>query len=476
MSEEKLINYMLLVGSQFEDIYGHKHYLKEVISSGGQGAVFQTADPNIAVKIGFSEGSENDAVLDDSRNDEFNKIRLLPLPEKINLTLPKATLKGLFGYVMVLLDDMGSFTDALNSVEPAENEWLCGFSNMGKQWMSIYGKYIASGSSRRRLELFMRFAGILAQLHGAGLVFCDVSLNNVFASKNLNKYNVWLIDCDNVNYQVITSSGGGVYTPGYAAPEVVEEGEMTMYSDCYAFAECFFHELTKTHPFRGKREEELFEQASPEEAEDQLFRGYEPWIFDKQNDSNRADNTAVIHDFVLTDKLMELFDRTFSELGRFDIFTRPTMPEWGEAIADAADNTIMCPKCQMSSIYKNGVCQWCDKKISAVKIESYFDKTGLKPFWSFTHEFDKEINIPMRLFDGFSVTDIDRNAFVLKQNESGFSAVMLDRDWKMTDLKFDGINGGDISYGGFKFKETFSFEAVHKGCGDKIFVKGRIIK
>ena len=98
---------------QFDDIYGYTHNTTSEISRGGQGIVFRTENPNIAVKValnslrnGFSE--------DASDNEVFESLRLLPIPKKINLTLPQATLRKYSGYVMTLLDDMESFESAFD--------------------------------------------------------------------------------------------------------------------------------------------------------------------------------------------------------------------------------------------------------------------------------------------------------------------------------------------------------------------------
>ena len=42
------------MGQQFEDIYGYTHNTTSEISRGGQGIVFRTENPNIAVKVALN--------------------------------------------------------------------------------------------------------------------------------------------------------------------------------------------------------------------------------------------------------------------------------------------------------------------------------------------------------------------------------------------------------------------------------------
>ncbi len=396
----------------FEDNYGHKHYLTNEISRGGQGAVFRTTDANIAVKLSL----ENDQpVMDDSENDVFNKIRLLPFVKNLNITLPRALLNGASGYVMDLLADMNSFSKLFSTdrYEPLHTEWIDSMAAQNPKYMDVLARYAASGGSRRRLELYLGFAGALAKLHCSGLVFCDVSPNNVFGSTRSDRRNVWLIDSDNVNYQAITIRGKGTcYTPGYAAPEVLETFESSMYSDSYAFMVCLFYDITLVHPFMGKRFAELCEEEDAEYADMQLYGGYEPWILDCENDANRGDTTVPVN-IILSDGLLGCMQRMFSEMGRTDVMTRPTMPEIGMHIAKNLDVTVTCPHCGMSGIY-DGKCRWCDEKSDVIYLNSYHSHGGVKtaPLWECVCSItDNGVDVPMRLAEGYRPDNTDKSLF-----------------------------------------------------------------
>lgn len=464
-----------------EDIYGHKHTLTNEISRGGQGVVFRTDDPNIAIKLSLKDGMP---IMDPSGNSAFNKLRLLPLPYGIRLTMPKAVLNDAEGYVMDLLEDMNSFNKLFYPGEPESedglwlhNDWIDGLAENDIRLARCFASYIYSGASRRRLLLYMKYAGVLTQLHCAGMVFCDVSNNNVFASSDLDKYNVWLIDSDNVNYQAITLKGSSVYTPGYTAPEVLELGQFSMYSDCFAFASALFETLTLHHPFKGPAFEALYEEQDYEyeEAENIVYSGSMPWICDEDDTENVIENgTSIPCGFVMTDGLMNLFQRTFGRDGREDAFSRPTMPEWTQTLAREADRTVICPCCGMGGIYReDGRCVWCDGKETVLKLTSYFVDSD-EPLWEFVKEYDgSAAEIPLRAAVGFAVSQLDAIAFTLK---SEGEYLILGNVYP--DISIAVLDKGAYTdvVGSYKLHGEIKLKVTPKNGLREILVEGSIIK
>lgn len=464
-----------------EDIFGHKHTLTSEISRGGQGVVFRTDDPNIAVKLSLKDGMP---IMNPSGNTVFNKLRLLPLPHGIKLTMPKAVLIDAEGYIMDLLEDMNSFNKLFYPGEPRNsdgfwlhNEWIDGLAENNVQLAQCFASYIYSGASHRRLLLYMKYAGVLTQLHCAGMVFCDVSNNNVFASSDLDMYNVWLIDSDNVNYQAVTLKGNSVYTPGYAAPEVLELGQFTMYSDCFAFAVALFETLTLNHPFKGSAFETLYEEQDYEyeEAENIAYGGSMPWICDEDDPENILENgTCIPCDYVMTNDLMRLFQRTFGKEGREDAFSRPTMPEWAEALAREADITVNCPHCGMGGIYhKSGVCLWCDSKEKVIKLTSYLIGEN-EPLWEFVKEYDgNAIEIPSRMVDGFAVSRLDVTVFTLKGEGNYLILGNVCSDFSVAVLD----NGDYVDVAGnYKLCEEIRIKVTPKNGLRGVLIEGSVIK
>ena len=132
-----------MMKKQYEDVYGHIHMLKKQIGeAGGQGVVFRTMDPDLAVKL-IHNSTKTDVSTDTSRNRRYTELRLLPLPDRINLTLPRAELKDAAGYVMTLLGDMQEFGDAFT---PGDAN-----SGMTNPWLDEMRDKIGRASCRERV-------------------------------------------------------------------------------------------------------------------------------------------------------------------------------------------------------------------------------------------------------------------------------------------------------------------------------------
>ena len=99
------------MNQQYEDIYGNVFSIDKELSSGGQGIVYKTKEPNVLLKIEWDPQTQN-INLDTEDNKKFDEIRLLPIPQNTNITLPQSILKDCVGYSMRMLDEMISFEEA----------------------------------------------------------------------------------------------------------------------------------------------------------------------------------------------------------------------------------------------------------------------------------------------------------------------------------------------------------------------------
>ena len=346
------------------DERGNVHVLKEMLGEGGQGIVFATTNPDIAVKLiagGNEPASERRGTLlerltyasgaslikgDAARNElraRLETVRTLPHPDDLHLAEPLAMLRGHVGYTMRLLRDM---VPIRTLILPPEN---------------IAEEYLATGGLRRRLRLLAKAAEILGRLHSIPLVYADVSPNNVFISSSAEASEVWLIDADNLHFE--SAPGPQVYTPGFGAPEIVAgRAPVSTLSDGYAFAVLAFYVLAQIHPFLGN----LVEEGGWEESVDlekQAYAGELPWVEDDDDDSNRSDK-GIPRELVLTPRLTKLFQQTFG-VGRQDAASRPSMLEWAEVLHQCADWTVACEGCGSTFYAPREKCPWCDSSPSA---------------------------------------------------------------------------------------------------------------
>ena len=180
----------------YVDTYGRSHIASKVLSSGGQGIVYKTEEPNTLIKLEWNPFTQ-EINKDVSNNEKFDEIRILPLLEKTNLTLPQTILRDVAGYTMRMLDDMKSFDEVFSMMgqEKVQNGWLKEIEESDAELAAIFEQYITSGGIRKRLKSYLKAACVLAKIHASGLVYCDVSDKNMFVSEAANKDNVWLIDC-----------------------------------------------------------------------------------------------------------------------------------------------------------------------------------------------------------------------------------------------------------------------------------------
>lgn len=407
---------LLTSGEKITDLNGNEHIIEKHIGGGGQGDTYSTKDPSIALKINRK----------DDNNELFEALLRLPIPKNINVTLPITILKEKTGYVMSFLEKMMSFEDTFKKILLPEkdeviNSWLKNFdTEENKVLFNDFYSYQKTGGKRRRLLAYLKSGITMAKLHTNGLVYCDFSTNNVFISENIEYNNVYFIDADNLNFQEYTKKEAYT-TPGFAAPEVINGGGCTYYSDDYSLILSFFWDLVELHPFKGKRlEEGDFDET--EILEQQAMDGILPWIRDKEDDSNFKDNETYELLVRENSELDNLFDRTFSQKGKEKKLTRPTSFELTYEIVKELDRTIKCKNCEMEYVIRNegNKCSWCDcthNKILKVNTFKLYPNGKKNKIWDFMKEIkiDKdEISIPVRIAEDFLIDRLEEELFKIK--------------------------------------------------------------
>lgn len=332
------------------DSDGNEFRVMEKLGEGGQGVVYTTDDPNLAIKQPIQNGH-----IDTSRdfNRVFENIRHLPLPKNLHITSPIAILQNEPGFVMRL---------------------MAGRTSLVKYDTDDYKQYGDTGSTKVRLQILAATAVTLARLHAAGLVYGDISTNNIYVDKD-DKSSVWLIDPDNLRFEV-ERQGSSLYTPGYGAPEVVRGEDCSRpTSDVWAFAVLSYRLLTMIDPFLGRIVLENTDEDSwdasiggiAEDPESRARAGLLPYVDDPIDDSNRAEQNGVVmglpRQWVLTSALKRLIDRTFCE-GRKAAWRRPSMLEFARALQAAADVSVVCRSCGRTFFHcQFDACPWCDEQL-----------------------------------------------------------------------------------------------------------------
>jgi len=402
------------------DEYGNLHYPADELARGGQGVVFHTKDADLAIKQPLDASGNVDKSV--NMHQLFQSIRLLPLPSGISISLPVAILRDEPGYVMRLLSGMKPFSsfdlngntmnrlrDSISSNELELPKWLSEVSDE-KVALRLF-HYANTGSTRRRLLALSKCASILGRLHSAGLVYSDISHNNVYIDGSDN-CDVWLIDSDNLRFEEY-EGGNAVFTPHYGAPEVVQGLDKSRpRTDCWSFAVMSFRILALCHPFIGKRvlapeddgggwDAEPEEDGAQVDLDEQAYAGLLPFIDDENDKTNSPVSFALPRELVASPEIRQLFQESFGP-GRIQPYRRPLMPFWACELARAYDRFLDCSGCRMSYLaHEFEKCPYC----GAPRPGFLRVKTDR---WEAISPVDaKEFSLRHRLFNPFSLENND---------------------------------------------------------------------
>ena len=424
---------------QFVDEYFNVHEKGAELGRGGQGVVFRTKDPDVAVKLALDGAGR--PVTQASYVEKLRRVRTLPVPPGLHLSTPSAVLRDTAGYAMRLLNDMVPFSHFW----PDPKKYAGNGSLEIPEWLTGIAPELAfnilcyrdTGGLRRRLLALYECSTILARLHGAGLVYGDVSPANAFIKGDMASREVWLIDADNLRFETV-GTAPGVYTPGFGGPELVQglDGGRPR-TDCHAFAVLAFWMLTLQHPFIGDYVEQggdhdwADDDGGNEDLDEKAYAGHVPWIHDEDDDCNSTDK-GLPRPLVVTEELMRLFQETFGP-GRTKFWRRPSVFHWPPALARALDQAITCPGCGMG--YYSDIrdasqhCPFCDAVRPRTLEVAAYDWLGKPverelPAWRLTDVWAPDspdpVRLPHRLLYPFSVSEGDRDILELSREGNEF--------------------------------------------------------
>lgn len=437
-----------------KDQLSQRHKLTKKLGQGGQGIVYRTSDPELLVKMPLKDNKEiTDKAEVKNFQVQLERLYLLPLTEAMHITKPLYLLEEQAGYVMQMMQDMqpiGEWLPKILSKQVAKHftrpAWLS--DDVPLEAAYSLAMYAKSGGTKRRLELLAQATIELLKLHSVGLVFMDVSPENIFCSAIPGYNEAWMIDADNLRFEAV-SARAGVLTPQYGAPEVIKgESGARVTSDAYSLALLAFKVLTMSGAFDGQ----LFRDAQSDDedwaADDseggglslelQAEHGLLPFIFDAEDNSNSRTD-GLPHELVLTPELLTFFQQMFG-LGRTEPWQRPSLHSLPRILASAADSLIKCG-CGMSFYYQPSAsaqsCPYCKQQSEQLLVvTSYFHTSNgsNKPAWTWIAPFvaGKDLRLPRRLSGCFDIDE--HNAPMIEINQ-------VEQDWfiyvSAEDLRVD---------------------------------------
>jgi DNA-binding helix-hairpin-helix protein with protein kinase domain len=329
------------------DTEGKSYALSRLAGFGGQGRVYEEESGEYMVKILHPKNKHNEELMR-----RFSWIKSQKIPKEARLVTPIAILDGhVNGYVMKRVKGHEPLSKYINF---KESESLADFYN--KQ----------TGGLKKRLLLGVLMARSFSNIHLSGLSYCDVSPQNILIGKKA--VSLCLIDPDNLS--VTTQAESLVLgTPRYIAPEVLDERHNpNALSDIYSYAVILFELIHLGHPLLG----DMVNDASPEE-EDRALSGHYPYINHPTDTTNR--NTKILpSDVMLTQKLKDLFEKTFVE-GLHQRYKRPSLKDFENALIEAIQQCITCKSCKAHYYLqpsKKNECPWCGESAEKVPFIEFF--------------------------------------------------------------------------------------------------------
>ena len=273
------------------------------------------------------------------------------------MTVPKALLDDYLGYIMI---------------KASEHESLKKYITVPEELEQFDDWYVKHYTFKKRYQIICNLFSSLREIHLAGLIFTDLSPNNIMVHNKQNQ--IVFIDTDNTRRRSDLYHGV-LGTPGYMAPEVYRKpneelaqknkigidvlsknGRLSSETDIFSAAIIAFQILTLQHPFIGDE----IENGAPEEEEAALEIKTD-YIF-KQGTSNTSSyGLTSKFEEITTKEIRNLFDRTFVA-GKDNPSLRPTAEEFLEAFQSALDSIVVCPHCGFARLYnfnKNNECINC---------------------------------------------------------------------------------------------------------------------
>ena len=359
---------------------GHRYILGEKIGGGLEGAVFNLAfseDTDVDCSKFVVKIINSNNLSKDQYRAVYNHIRYLKRLGDTNkelrkrMSLPREIVGNDLGYVMKKMIGGESLR---KYIDPAEHSF--------KEWYR--DKYTLSN----RYNLIAGIFDSLREIHISGLIFTDLSPNNIMVKTTTEGFTVFFIDTDNLRSKDDPYSGV-LGTPGYMAPEIYRKdvsekigeyeytskgtpikdllsrvGKISVDSDIFSAAVIAFQLLTLHHPFVGDE----IDSGTPED-EERAYRIETDYVLKEGTSNISTSHLMPAFEQVTTPEIRRLFYRTFVD-GVRDPKLRPTDLEFLEAFLSAKDRMTTCPNCGFTTIYSNpGItCIGCDKPLGPLPV------------------------------------------------------------------------------------------------------------
>jgi len=325
---------------------GVNYTIEKEIGRGGQGRVFSIIGGKYAFKLIGKKTSSKAQLL--KRKISYLKTRPI---QDLPISIPLEQVEGeALGYIMEMATDM----IPIESLIKPDSE-----KSFSKWWYE-------TGGLKKRILILKSISETLAKLHSRGLVYGDFSLSNIFVSKDKEYSEIFFIDSDNITHD--SKVGTAVFTPSYAAPEIIQTANhqatsgYDTYTDNFSYAIIAHQLLTLNHPFIG----DYVNEGVPE-LEEKAYLGKIPWVNHSSENINTT-NSGIPSSLTISKKMMNAFQQTF-ENGITQKVKRTSSFKWTEILSGALDAIIECANnsCNQNFFFsKDLMCPFCKDQMNFV--------------------------------------------------------------------------------------------------------------
>jgi len=397
---------------------GANYTIEKEIGRGGQGRVFSIKGGKYAFKLIGKKTSSKAQLL----KRKISYLKTIPI-EDLPISIPLEQVDGnALGYIMEMATDMLPI-ESLIKPDPEKDF---------KLW------WYETGGLKKRIIILKKIAETLAKLHSRGFVYGDFSLSNIFVSRDKEYNEIFFIDSDNITHE--SKVGTAVYTPGYAAPEIIHTDNhpatsgYDTYTDDFSFAIIAYHLLTLNHPFIG----DYVNNGDPE-LEEKAYLGNIPWV-NHSTDKTNSTTSGIPSSLTISKKMMNAFRQTF-ENGIKQKTKRTSSFKWVEILSGALNAIIECQNksCKQNFFFsKDLICPFCKEQMNFVgmaRIHPLIKKMKDEVKYEFSVNLENIQNIG----EALSIKIITPNSYLIF-NENDFLLNSSNRQLFKIKLKSDAIH------------------------------------
>lgn len=320
-----------------------------VMAEGGQGVIYKTVDEKLLVKISKA------TMTAEEYKESIYDVVCLDVDMRVLRAMPMAMLDKSNGYVMEFFKDSIPFSKLF-------------FSKANDP----YRAFCDRGGLKRHLLLLQDLVKSLGLLARSNIVYCDLSCNNIFVSKNAiydaennaqqysdsditrDNTKIYLIDTDNMQYESVLKSNnrGCLYTPGVQPPEFALPNQTnTCSSDLFSFAMFAFSTLNFYMPFDAE-EEDNWDDTVEGGGDSSIFDIFNStFLLSEESIGSFQKENIVPYKLHMTNEILGLFRRVFGDVSIDKFTNRPSHMQWFIAFDNALDKLYYCEKCNTFHFY-----------------------------------------------------------------------------------------------------------------------------